>query len=76
MNVNMISWGGNGRQAWTTFYKDGRGKCCSECFENLERQFAERKNEIDLGMAYDCWKAVAVLNIMRISEAPVSFLSW
>ncbi len=57
----MVSWGGNGRQSWTTFYKDERGECGPACFENLEKQFTERKTEIELGMAYDCWKAVAVL---------------
>lgn len=62
MSINMISWKENGRQAWTTFYKDGRGECEPEiCFGNLDKQFAEKKTDIELGMAYDCWKAVAVV---------------
>lgn len=62
MSINMISWRENSKHPWTTFYKDGRGICEPEiCFGSLEKQFAERKTEIELGMAYDCWKAVAVL---------------
>lgn len=83
MNITMFSWM-EGLQPWTSFYKGKKKVCDSDiCFGNLEKQITERKTEIGLGMAYDCWKAVAVLkdgrecakvmaNYLKNSQDPVA----
>lgn len=57
------------RKAWTSFESDPQLRKtkkalhlrCLPCIKRLYHQLVEKKNPIDLGTAFDCWKVVVVL---------------
>ena len=59
----------NSRENWVSFESDPKLRVtqqniygrCVPCITHLYRQLQEGKDEIELGVAYHCWKVVAVL---------------
>jgi hypothetical protein len=57
------------RENWVSFESDSKLRVtkqdiygrCVPCITHLYRQLQEGKDEIELGVAYHCWKVVAVL---------------
>lgn len=57
------------RGGWTSFESDPHlrktkknlHQRCLPCIKNLYEQLSDGKQRIDLGLAYECWKVVAVL---------------